>query len=153
MRGNSHVPFLGEGTPVTASPYPTDWRSNDHLRGAQRALASDNHLRTALIGAWAAASGCTEIVVSGTEVLARLGGSIRAATAQQIRARADTAFVTASMIIIGGGALYLPIARRWITPRKPGTAPTNSTKTSSASGGTNANLGQATQASSAETEG
>jgi hypothetical protein len=67
----------------------------------------------ALIGAWLAASGITELVVSGTELLARLSSNISAITAQQIRAQADTAFLAFSLALLAIGAAYVPFAQRW----------------------------------------
>ncbi|HEY7348235.1 MAG TPA: hypothetical protein VH599_07920 [Ktedonobacterales bacterium] len=72
----------------------------------------------ALLGAWIATSGLTELVVSGTEMLARLGGNVSAATAEQIRANADTAFLAASLALLVVGAGYLLLARRWAAQRK-----------------------------------
>ncbi|HEU5367155.1 MAG TPA: hypothetical protein VFU69_01775 [Ktedonobacterales bacterium] len=107
----------------------------------------------ALLAAWLAASGLTEIVVSGTELLARLGGSLSAATAQQVRARADAAFFDASVILIALGAVYLLVARRWLTPRKPGEARANAGDGSSASDGREADQEQTAKAPSAENDG
>lgn len=106
----------------------------------------------ALLAAWLAASGLTEIVVSGTELLARLGG-ISAATAQQVRARADAAFFDASLILIALGAVYLLVARRWLVPRGPGEARATAADESSASDVSEANREGAANAPSAETDG
>jgi hypothetical protein len=80
----------------------------------------------ALIGAWIVASGVTELVVSGTELLARLSGTISVTTAQQIRASADMAFLDASLVLIAAGVAYLLLARRWIA--RPGPAGINTDK-------------------------
>lgn len=107
----------------------------------------------ALLAAWLASSGLTEIVVSGTELLARLGGSISPATAQQVRARADAAFFDVSLVLIVLGVVYLLVARRWLAPRKPGAVRANVGDGSSASDGSEAKRGQAANAPSAETDG
>jgi len=87
----------------------------------------------ALIGAWLAASGITELIVSGTELLARLGGNISAADAQQIRPRADTAFLDVSLALLAIGAGYLLFARRWRTI--PNSAATNASEANAAAKG------------------
>lgn len=106
----------------------------------------------ALLAAWLAASGLTEIVVSGTELLARLGGGISAATAQQVRARADAAFFDASLILIALGLVYLLVARRWLAPREPEESRTTAADRSSADAGSEANRGQAANVPSPETD-
>ncbi|HLV99902.1 MAG TPA: hypothetical protein VKT82_14625 [Ktedonobacterales bacterium] len=112
----------------------------------------------ALIGAWLAASGITELVVSGTELLARLSSTISATSAQQIRARADTAFLDVSLALLAVGAAYLLLARRWITPHSKdqgsvGQASDHNTTTSSISDDSEADVGQEAIVPSSEPEG
>lgn len=107
----------------------------------------------ALLGAWIAASGFTELVVSGTEMLARLGQTISAATAAHVRAEADRAFLVASLVLLAAGACSLPIARRWAAQHKLGRASADHQDVNSAREGSNAEKDQTgEEATSSEPE-
>jgi len=104
----------------------------------------------ALLGAWIVASGFTELVVSGTEMLARLGQTISTATAAQVRADADRAFLAASLGLLAAGAGYLLLARRWATQRRRGETSSRNQDTSSAKNTKNAEREQAPDATSSD---
>lgn len=103
-----------------------------------------NFFGLALIGAWLAASGVTELVVSGTELLARLSSNISAITAQQIRSRADTVFLDVTLALLAIGVAYLLLARRWRTTPNTAAAGTSEEITSP--------TGEAAEISSSEPE-
>lgn len=107
----------------------------------------------ALLGAWIAASGFTELVVSGTEMLAQLGQTISAATAAQVRAGADRGFLAASLVLLATGAGYLPISRRWATQRKLGQASADNQDENSARERNHAEREQAAGATFSEPDG
>jgi hypothetical protein len=107
----------------------------------------------ALLAAWLAASGLTEIIVSGTELLARLGSSISATAAQQIRARADAVFFDVSLVLIAAGAVYLLVARRWLAPHKSEDVHTSAADVSGNSNISQTNREEAAKAPSVETDG
>ncbi len=67
----------------------------------------------ALIGAWFACSGITELIVSSAELLARTSASLSVASAAHIRAQADQGFLIASIILLAIGASYLLLNRFW----------------------------------------
>lgn len=54
----------------------------------------------AVLGAWIACSGITELIVSGSELLARQSSALSAAQATQLRAAADQAFLVASIMLL-----------------------------------------------------
>lgn len=106
----------------------------------------------ALLGAWIAASGLTELVVSGTKLLARLSHTISAATADQLRAHADMAFLDASLALLAAGAGYLLFARRW-TARHRSAASTCHQRASEGSEGNHPRREFTSEAPSSEPEG
>lgn len=107
----------------------------------------------ALLGAWIAASGVTELVVSGTEMLARLGQTISAATAAQVRAGADRGFLAASLVLLAAGAGYLLLARRWAAQHKLGQTSADNQGVNSARERNKAEKEQAADATSSEPDG
>jgi hypothetical protein len=77
----------------------------------------------ALIGAWFACSGITELIVSGAELLARTSPSLSAARAAHIRAQADQGFLIVSLALLVIGASALLLIHFW--KRRHATANTN----------------------------
>ena len=71
----------------------------------------------AVLGAWIACSGVTELIVSGAELLAQQSRALSVAQAAQIRAVADQAFLVASIILLLVFAACPPLAR--LGTRKP----------------------------------
>jgi uncharacterized membrane protein HdeD (DUF308 family) len=65
----------------------------------------------AVLGAWIACSGITELIVSGSELLARQSTTLSSAQAAQIRAVADQAFLIASIILLLLFAAFPLLAR------------------------------------------
>lgn len=65
----------------------------------------------ALIGAWFACSGLTELIVSGAEMLARTGNALSAESATHIHMQADQGFLIASIILLVLGVLYPLLTR------------------------------------------
>ncbi len=103
----------------------------------------------ALLGGWIAASGITELVVSGTETLARVGQTFSAATAAQIRARADMAFLDASLALVAIGVGYLLLSRYGASQHKSGQASADQQNASSVHDGSEADQEQAAEAAQA----
>ncbi len=65
----------------------------------------------AVLGAWIACSGITELAVSGSELLARQSSTLSAAQAAQLRAAADQAFLVASIMLLLVFAAFPLLAR------------------------------------------
>ena len=86
------------------------------------------HALLAFIGIWFAFSGITELIVSGTEVLARTGHTLSSAQASHLRAQADQAFLIASLLLLTIGAVYLLMARLWFN-RQPAKSAESATET------------------------
>ncbi len=107
----------------------------------------------ALIGAWLAASGITELIVSGTELLSRLSSNFSATSAQQIRARADSAFLGVSLALLALGVGYLLFARLWRTTPGSAAAPANAEQdTARGEAAADAPTGEVAEVSSSEPE-
>jgi hypothetical protein len=66
----------------------------------------------AVLGAWIACSGITELIVSGSELLARQSSALSVAQAAQLRTAADQAFLAASIILLLVFAAFPLLARR-----------------------------------------
>ncbi len=71
----------------------------------------------AVLGAWIACSGITELIVSGAELLAQQSSALSVAQAAQMRAAADQAFLIASIILLLVLAAFPLLAR--LGTRKP----------------------------------
>ncbi|HEY7122444.1 MAG TPA: hypothetical protein VH540_00715 [Ktedonobacterales bacterium] len=71
----------------------------------------------AVLGAWIACSGITELIVSGAELLAQQSRALSVAQAAQMRAAADQAFLVASIILLLVLAAFPLLAR--LGARKP----------------------------------
>jgi|GEM_PF-2272299 len=99
----------------------------------------------ALIGAWIAASGLTELVVSGAEMLSRIGNSVSADEATRIRANADTAFFYASILLLFLGVGY-PLLTSFILARQSAASASANSQDGNAT-----NAGQNAEATAAET--
>ncbi len=98
----------------------------------------------ALIGAWIASSGLTELVVSGSELLSRLDRNISADEATHIRANADAAFLYASILLLFLGISYLVIVRFHFARQRMVYTSTSS------QGGNATDAGQSAEATAAE---
>ena len=68
----------------------------------------------AVLGAWIACSGITELIVSGAELLAQQSDALSVAQAAQMRAAADQAFLVASIILLLVFAAF-PLLARLVT--------------------------------------